>query len=374
MPDRPPRLPSNAATGPDLPPDATGADVWAALGAAGHLRRAYRGGDVRAGIDPDGLADVLAAVDARWSIPATLSVSVPLATGLPVLATGRSAAVEHCLERVLSGRATVALAATDDSAGTDLTALRTQVMIEEDSVTVTGTKEWITNSTTAEAFLVLARHRPGRHFAHFTWVLVPADAPGVAVKAAPSALYAASGVGHVSFDGVRLPRERIVGRVGLGLPVFARHIAAERMAGVLWGIALCRRVLDDTWRRLRERAHGEGMLADLGTVRQRLAACLVRLEELRALADRYAPEVAHQHDPRAAALLKAAAGTTVPYILGECAQLWGAAGFADGGIQEIRAQAALFGIGGGATEVVRETVADNTENLLASLGRKDLPW
>ncbi|MEU3854002.1 acyl-CoA dehydrogenase [Streptomyces sp. NPDC029554] len=358
----------------ELPADATGAEVWAALGAAGHLARVYRGGTVRDGIDPDRLADLLAAIDGRWSIPATLSASVQLATALPVLATGSGSAVERCLHRVLNGRATLALAATDTTAGTDLTALRTEVTIEGDAVTVTGEKQWIANTTTAESFLVLARHRPGRHVTHFTWVLVPADAPGVTVRPAPSGLYAGSGVGHVSFGGVRLGRDRVVGRVGLGLPVFARHIAVERLAGALWGVALCRRVLADTRDRLTHRAHGQGALWNLGHVRQRFAACLVRVQELQALAARWAPEVALRHDARAAATLKAAAGTTVPHVLGECAQLWGAAGFVDGGIQQTRAQAALFGIGGGATEVVLETLADRAERVLDDLGRKGVAW
>ncbi|MFF8873288.1 acyl-CoA dehydrogenase family protein [Streptomyces massasporeus] len=372
LPAHGPAQPPHDPAGP--PASATGAEVWAALGRAGRLARAYRGGDVRDGVDPDGLADLLAAIDARWSVPATLSASVQLATALPVLATGGGAVVERCLHRTLNGRATLALAATDTTAGTDLTALRTEVTVEENAVTVTGRKEWITNTTTAESFLVLARHRPGRHFAHFTWILVPADTPGVMVRPAPSGLYAGAGTGHVSFDGVRLDLGHVVGRVGLGLPLFARHIAVERLAGALWGVALCRRVLADTRHRLTHRAHGEGTLWSLGHVRQRFAACLVRVQELRALADRWAPEVAQRHDLPAAAALKAAAGATVPYVLAECAQLWGAAGFADGGIQEIRAQAALFGIGGGATEVVLDTVADSAERLLDDLGRKDVSW
>ncbi|MGW0416564.1 acyl-CoA dehydrogenase, partial [Streptomyces collinus] len=298
---------------------------------------------------------------------ATLSASVQLATALPVLATGTGPVVERTLRRTLTGRATVALAATDTTAGTDLTALRTEAVLDDDSVRVTGRKEWIANTTTAEAFLVLARHRPGRHFTSFSWVLVPADAPGVTVRPAPSALYASSGAGHVTFDAVRLGRDHLVGRVGMGLPLFARHIAVERLAGALWGVALCRRVLATTRRRLADRAHGDATLWDLPHIRQRFAACLVRVQELKALADRFGPRVALRHDSRAAATLKAAAGTTVPYVLGECAQLWGAAGFADGGIQEIRAQAALFGIGGGATEVVLGTVAEGADQILAEL-------
>lgn len=352
-----------------LPGGASGAEVWAALGAAGGITRAYRDGSVRAGVDLDGLGDVLSAVDARFSIAATLSASVQLATALPLLASDGGPVAEKALAGSLSGRATVALAATDVTAGTDLTGLRTEAEVTGDAVRVTGEKQWIANSTTATHFLVLARHRPGPHFTHFTWVLVPADTPGVTVRPAPSALFADSGVGHVAFDEVRLGRDHVVGRVGLGLPLFARHIATERLAGALWGVALCRRVLAGTQRRLSGRAHGSATLWDLGHVRQCVARCLVRVQELQALTDRMGPDVASRYDTTAAATLKAAAGSTVTEVLAECTQLWGSAGFESGGIQEVRAQAALFGIGGGATEVVLDSVADGAERLLGALAR-----
>ncbi|WP_329223597.1 acyl-CoA dehydrogenase [Streptomyces sp. NBC_01485] len=352
-----------------LPGSASGAEVWAALGAGGGISGSYRDGSVRAGLDPDALADVLSAVDARFSVAATLSAGVQLATALPVLAAGGGPVVEKTLSGALSGRTTVALAATDVTAGTDLTGLRTEVRLAGDGVRVSGEKQWIANATTAASFLVLARHRPGRHFTDFTWILVPADAPGVTVRPAPSALFADSGVGHVEFDDVALSREHVVGRVGLGLPLFARHIAGERLAGALWGVALCRRVLADTHRRLSGRAHGTGTLWDLDHVRQRFARCLVRVQELQALAACRGEAVATRYDTAAAATLKAAAGSTVTDVLAECAQLWGSAGFATGGIQEVRAQAALFGIGGGATEVVLDLVADNAGRLLDALAR-----
>ncbi|MFJ9850455.1 acyl-CoA dehydrogenase family protein [Streptomyces sp. NPDC101150] len=366
---RPPSTATGFAALDALPRTADGAQVWAALGRAGLITRAYRDGAIETGIDPGGLADLLTAVDARCSLAATLSVSVQLATALPVLATGRTPSARRALERALTGRATVALAATDVTAGTDLTALRTQVRIEDDALEVSGEKDWIANTTTAESFLVLARHRAGRHFTDFTWVLVPADAPGVTVRPADTALFADSGVGHVTFEGVRLDRDQVIGRVGFGLPLFARHIATERLAGAQWGVALCRRILADTHRRLSGRPHGTGTLWDLPAVRQRFAACLLRVRELHALVAEYAEPVAVHHDATAAATLKAAAGATVNHVLTECGQLWGAAGFTTGGIQEIRAQAALFGIGGGANEVVLGTLADAAESVLAGLTR-----
>ncbi|WP_424186716.1 acyl-CoA dehydrogenase family protein [Actinokineospora sp. G85] len=358
----------------ELPPGASGARVWAQLGRSGLVESAYREGVVsraRAGVLPDRLGALLAAVDARFSVGATLSTCVQLATVVPILATGTGPA-ERALARVVAGSATAALAATDAGTGSDLTALATEVSLGDDEVVVTGTKRWITNATTAEYFLVLARHRPGRHFTSFTWVLVPAAAPGVAVGPADSELFDGSGVGHVEFDGVRLSREHVVGRPGRALASFARHIGTERLAGALWAVALCRRVLEDTLNRLSARPHGDATLWDLSGVRQRFAACLVQVRQLRALVDQFGERIATAYDTSAAALLKAAVGSTVDRVLAECAQLQGAEGFATGGAQRLRAQAAIFGIGGGTTEVVLSAVADDAVSVLAELDVA--PW
>ena len=54
-------------------------------------------------------------------------------------------------------------------------------------------------------------------------------------------------------------------------------------------------------------------------------------------------------------------------MLTDCAQLHGAEGFTTAGAQWTRAQAALWGIGGGTTEIVLGTVAGAADGLLAEL-------
>ncbi|MFC8845937.1 MULTISPECIES: acyl-CoA dehydrogenase family protein [unclassified Micromonospora] len=350
-----------------LSPGCGGREMWAALGGQGRIRQVYRGGDPAAGVVPERLGELLADVDARVGIGTTLAVCVQVATAVPLLTLGGEPAA-RALDAALAGRSVTALAATDEGSGSDLTNLGTEVRIGGDGLELNGTKRWITNATQADQLLVLARHRPGRHFTNFTWVLVPASTPGVSVEAADTELFDGSGTGHLRFDRVRLPREHLVGRPGRGLAAFAAHIAVERLAGALWGVALCRRVLADTQRRLAARQGADGPLWQLGVVRQRYATCVTLVRQLHALTRELAPRVAQRHDTTAAALLKSAVGLTLDRVLGECAQLQGAGGFARDGAQQLRAQAALFGIGGGTTEVVLAAVADSTEAILAELG------
>jgi citronellyl-CoA dehydrogenase len=359
--------PGAAVTGLDaLPSDADGRLVWAALGGAGRTAAVYRGDDPAGGVAPDALGRLMTDVDARFGIGSTLAVCIQIATAVPLLSLGGEPAA-RALRDALAGTAVVALAATDEGSGADLAGLGTTLVVEDDEVTVTGTKRWICGAVHADHLLVLARHRDSRHFTSFTWVLVPADAPGVRVEPADTPLFDGSGTGHIRLDRVRLPRDHIVGRVGRGMPSFAAHIAVERLTGTLWGVALCARMLRQTQRRLRERAYGDATLWELESIRQRFAACLLRTHQLAALADRLGERVAGRHDTAAASLLKAAAADTVDAVLAECAQLQGAEGFTTAGAQWTRAQAALWGIGGGTTELMLAAVAGAADSLLAEL-------
>lgn len=342
--------------------------MWAALGTQDRIRAAYRDGDPARGVDPAGLRRLLGELDAGHDTGTVLGVLVQLATALPVLAStapGRPPTAEAAaaLAAALRGEAVVALAATDAGPGSDLTGLSTSVREEGGALVLDGAKRWTTNATQADWLLVLARRRPGPHFTNFSWVLVPTDATGVAAEPADTDLFTGAGLGHLRLEGVRVGPGAVVGGPGRGLPLFARHIAVERLAGGLWASALCHRALRATRDRLAER---EG-LWEHGPVRERFAAALVQATQLNSLVQELGPSIAERHDHAAAALVKAAAGTTVGEVLDSCARLFGADGFRTGGMQRLRAEAAVFGIAGGPTEIVLGTVADQADALLHAL-------
>ncbi|MEV5977398.1 acyl-CoA dehydrogenase family protein [Streptomyces sp. NPDC052114] len=352
-----------------LPAEAGAREALAALAEAGLLTELY--GERPTGrLDPLTLRRLLAAADARGPQGLVLALLVQLATAVPLLAENATTPLaERTLAEAADGTTLLALAATDEAAGSDLAGLSTTVELGDGSgdLVVDGTKRWVTSALSADYALVLARHRPGRHFTSFTWVLVPLAAPGVTVEAADTALFQGSGVGHVHFSRVTLSRDHLLGRPGRALAMFARHISVERLASAAWAIALCRRVLADTERRLRARLVDEVPLNRSASVRQRLAECAVHISALHALWTTSSAAIATDRDATAAAVLKAASGATVERVLATCAQLQGADGFGRGGVQELRAEAAVFGIGGGTTETVLDTVADRLDAVLNGL-------
>jgi alkylation response protein AidB-like acyl-CoA dehydrogenase len=354
-----------AADAVDAPSTAGGRALWHRLGRSGVLSEVYLdGGD----LDRERLDTLLTELDRRQPLGAVLAVCVQVATAVPLLraVAGDSTVAVAALAAATSGDAVLALAATDAGvAGSSLMDLRTRVDLDGDTVVLTGGKEWITNAVTADYALVLARHRPARHFTSMSWVLVPADRPGVRRVPAGERHFDGAAIGHLRFDGVRLSRAHLVGRPGRALAEFARHIDGERLAGALWARAMCRRALRDTHRRLTARRAGDRAVWDNDAVRERYARCLVEWCRLDALcAAHVRGDGARTGGPAGGMVLKAAYAESAERILGQCVDLLGAEAFRDGGLAQTRAAAAMFAIAGGATGVMLAGVAERVDDIL----------
>lgn len=343
-----------------VPASADAGELWRALGRSGVLAALLADpGPVPA----DRLRVLLTGLDARHPLGVVLSVCVQVASALPLLAEAPAdGPVGAVRAAALRGGATVALAATDaGTAGSDLTGLTTSAELSGDTVLLSGGKRWITNACTADELLVLARHKPGRHFTSYLWVLVPRSAVGVNVTPAAGTLFAGAGLGHVQLDRVVLRRDRLAGPPGRGMPSFARHVATERLAGGLWAAALARRVLADTHCRLTSRPYGDGVLWDDAAVRDRFARCLLEGWKLDALC-------AHAGDRSllSSMLLKAGVAEGLRTVLTECVQLGGADSYADGGLALLAAEAGMFGIAGGASGAMLAGIAEHADRLVGS--------
>jgi alkylation response protein AidB-like acyl-CoA dehydrogenase len=342
---------------------ADGRTVWRVLGEAGLVAQLFSpAGEPCPRLDR---IDVLLGVlDERYPVGTVLSVCVQVATALPILreaaGTGPMLTAYDAAER---GKAMLALAVTDTgAAGSDLMALRTEARLDGDLIHLDGGKMWITNACCADYALVLARHRPQHHFTSFVLVLVPTDTPGVHTEPAGGTLFAGSSVGHLRFDDVTLDRDHLLGPAGRGLLTFARHVGTERIAGAFWARAMCRRVLADTHRWLACRSANGRPLWDNDAVRDRFARCLVELRRIDAMCAQYNAD----GSLLSSMLLKAATAQSLELVLSECVQLCGADAFRPGGPAELRAEAAMFGIAGGATGAMLAGIAEHAGELVGS--------
>jgi alkylation response protein AidB-like acyl-CoA dehydrogenase len=122
------------------------------------------------------------------------------------------------LPRLAAGECIASFAATEAGAGSALGEIRTTGRLVDGAVRLDGEKSYVTNGGFAGLFTVLARTPGlGGERGH-SLVCVPADAPGVAIGAEEDKLgIRGSSTVTVTFDGVRVPLEDVLGTPGKGV-------------------------------------------------------------------------------------------------------------------------------------------------------------
>ena len=136
----------------------------------------------------------------------------------------------------LAGGCIGAFAATEAHAGSDLQDLRAAASKTADGYRLTGEKHWITNAKEAGIFIVFAK-LDGDGMAAF---LVPADSAGVTIgRRLMKMSVRASSTCTVTFDGVRLPPEALLGgpRMGLDIAMYGLVCGRIGIAAQMLGIA-----------------------------------------------------------------------------------------------------------------------------------------
>ncbi|MEU2512419.1 acyl-CoA dehydrogenase family protein [Streptomyces syringium] len=189
------------------------------------------------------------------------------------------------LPRLASGELTAGFAATEEAAGSTLAAVRTRVEDTGTDVVVSGRKKWVTFGAVADVFLVL-----GECGGKPTAVLVEADRAGVVREPVSGQLgMRAARIAHVTFDGVRVPRSRLVAPPGLGLSHVAATAIDHGRFTVAWGcVGMAEACVADAASHAATRAQGGVLLADHQLVRSLLARSAVQSEGARELACRAA--------------------------------------------------------------------------------------
>jgi methoxymalonate biosynthesis protein len=126
-----------------------------------------------------------------------------------------------------------AIAFSEPDAGSDLLAMRTEILPDGDSVVVNGQKKWVTVGRYADHLVVLGLHGGGAAF-----IVVPTSAPGVRIERIAEPLGCrAAGHANIRFDNVRLPASCVLGGGGQPLSLLFTTALCYGRLSVAWGCA-----------------------------------------------------------------------------------------------------------------------------------------
>jgi alkylation response protein AidB-like acyl-CoA dehydrogenase len=176
------------------------------------------------------------------------------------------------------------------TASSDATNLQATVVPDGDEVVVDGRKWWSTNLGHPDARIAIFMGRTpdaakGRHHQH-TMVLVPLDAPGVTIDRMLPVFGdydAPAGHGEVTFRGVRVPRDHVIGETGMGFEIAQGRLGPGRIHHCMRCIGAAEATLSLTIERGTSRTAFGKPLLHLGGNRERLAEARIAIDQARLL-------------------------------------------------------------------------------------------
>jgi alkylation response protein AidB-like acyl-CoA dehydrogenase len=258
------------------------------------------------GVGGDYLTYVLAAEElgrADSAIRGIVSVSSGL-FGTSVLQHGTEEQKQRWLPGVATGRALGCFGLTEPGNGSDAGNLRTRARRDGDDWVIDGEKVFITNGTWADVALVFARTSDDgpRGVSAF---LVPTDTPGfVATEITGKLGLRGQATAALSFDGVRVPADALLGEEGKGFRIAMQTLDKGRVTIAASCVGIVQGCLEETVRYTSEREQFGRPIASYQLVQDMIADMSVDADAARLLTWR-AADLMQRGEPFGTAASKA---------------------------------------------------------------------
>ena len=189
-----------------------------------------------------------------------------------------------------SGKKIAAFALTEPGAGSDAAGIQLRATLEGDSYILDGQKMWITNGPIADVIMVLAVTDPALGARGGATVFVVEKEwegyqPGkperkMGLHGSPTSL--------LNFDEVRVPRDNVIGQIGLGFVTFMKTLDIGRVSLGAATLGGAQAALDMCVKWARVRSQFGRQIAHMQSIQFMIADMAAEIEALRALVYRTA--------------------------------------------------------------------------------------
>jgi alkylation response protein AidB-like acyl-CoA dehydrogenase len=175
-----------------------------------------------------------------------------------------------------------AYALSEAAAGSDAFALQARAVEDGDHFVLNGRKLWITNAGEAGIFLVMANANPEAGYKGITSFIVERDFEGFEVGKKEDKLgIRASSTCELILDGVRVPKENVLGEVGKGYKIAIETLNEGRIGIGAQMIGAAQGALDDALAYTAERRQFGQPIGEFQGVQFQLARMATEVEAAR---------------------------------------------------------------------------------------------
>jgi Acyl-CoA dehydrogenases len=172
-----------------------------------------------------------------------------------ITAFGSSELKKKYLPGCISGEIITALAMTEPNAGSDLAAIQTHFVEDQDTYILNGQKTFISNGLNCD-LLVLAARDPKAKDPHaaLSLFLVPAGTPGFEKgKKIKKIGWHSQDTAELYFTDCRIPKDHILGEKGMGFYMLMEKLQQERVVCAVGAVAGAEYILEITLPYVKER-------------------------------------------------------------------------------------------------------------------------
>jgi len=208
---------------------------------------------------------------------------------LPIVYFGNEDQKRRYLPKLASGQWIAAYALTEPDAGSDALAAKTTAVLAEDGkhYVLNGQKQWITNGSFADVFIVYARVNK-----RLTAFIVPRSLEGVSVGPEVDKMgIKGSSTTMVYLDNVRVPVENVLGEVDRGHVIAFNVLNLGRWKLAAGALGACKALLEISTKYAQERKQFNTPIASFPLIQQKLAAMATRTFVLESMVYRTAGQL-----------------------------------------------------------------------------------
>jgi len=251
---------------------------------------------------------------------------------------------------------------SEPEAGSDATSQRTIAEDKGDHYLLNGTKNWITNGSTASVYVVMAQTDASKGSKGINTFIVEKNWPGVSVGAKENKLgIRASDTTSISFNDVKVPKENRVGENGFGFKFAMRTLNGGRIGIAAQALGIASGAYELSLKYSRERKAFGKELMHHQAIQFKLADMATRIDAARLLCFRAAWQKDNDMDySLSSSMAKVYASETAMWATTEAVQIHGGYGYVkEYHVERLMRDAKITQIYEGTSEVQRIVISRN---------------
>lgn len=291
---------------------------------------------------------------AMWGVTLTTDLCLPY-----LLASATEEQRARWLPGIASGENIWAIAMSEPGTGSDLGAIRTRAVRNDDEYVINGQKTFITNGLTCDRVIVATKTDPAAGHGGMSLLVVDADTPGFERgKKIDKLGQLASDTSELFFDDVRVPATNRLGAEGSGFGQLMDRLVPERLTIAVSALAAAEGTFEDTLDYVKQRSAFGRPIGSFQHSRFVMAELKTELTVTRSYLDRcVSAYAAGELTVDEAAMAKWWTTELSSRVADRCLQLHGGYGYThEYPVSRAWVDARVTRIYGGTTEIMKEIV------------------